>query len=183
MAQALSSPPAPEVAWHGEAVTVGDVSAALSAIRRKFAQGDVGEDEHPHARNCVMTLVAVATNGEDEARAQRASIAIAAHHPHVALLVGEELNVRTGRIDATIATHPLSPSATAHAQCEIVSLHVRGAAGEHLAALVDPLLLSGVPVYLWWLDPPPLGTRGLAGATRICDALVVDSARLDRPPQ
>jgi glucose-6-phosphate dehydrogenase assembly protein OpcA len=183
MAQALSSVPAPDVAWHGEAVTIGEVLGALSAIRRKFAQTEAGDDEHPHARNCVMTLVAVATNGADEARAQRASVAIAAHHPHMAVIVCEELGVRTGRIDATIATHPLSPSSTVHAQCEVVGLHVRGAAGEHLAALVDPLLLSGVPVNLWWLDTPPFGTKELLDAVRICDALVVDSARFDRPYQ
>jgi glucose-6-phosphate dehydrogenase assembly protein OpcA len=183
MAQTLSSVPAPDVAWHGEAVTIGDVLSALSGIRRKFAQTEAGDDEHPHARNCVMTLVAVATNGADEARAQRASVAIAAHHPHMAVIVCEELSVRSGRIDATIATHPLSPSSTVHARCEVVGLHVRGAAGEHLAALVDPLLLSGVPVNLWWLDTPPFGTKELLDAVRICDALVVDSARFDRPYQ
>ena len=183
MAQTVSAVPVADVAWHGEAVTIGDVLGALSGIRRKFAHAEAGEDEHPRARNCVMTLVAVATNNADEARAQRASIAIAAHHPHVAIVVCEELSVRTGRIDASIGTHPLSPSSTVHAQCEVVSLHVRGAAGEHLAALVDPLLLSGVPVYLWWLDTPPFGTRELLDAIRICDALVVDSARFDRPYQ
>ena len=183
MAQAMSSVTLPEVAWHGEAVTIGDVSAALSGIRRKFAQSDAEGEEHPHARNCVMTLVTVAVDSADEARAQRASVAIAAHHPHMAIVVAEELNVRTGRIDASIATHQLSPSSTVHAECEVVSLHVQGAAGEHLAALVDPLLLSGVPVYLWWLDTPPFGAKELLDAIRICDALVVDSARFDRPHQ
>jgi glucose-6-phosphate dehydrogenase assembly protein OpcA len=130
-----------------------------------------------------MTLVGVATNDADERRAQRASFAIAAHHPHVAILVCEEVNVRSGRIDAYITTHPVSPSSTVHAQCEVVSLHVGGAAGEHLATLVDPLLLSGVPAYLWWLDTPPFGTPELLDAIRICDALVVDSARFDRPYQ
>jgi glucose-6-phosphate dehydrogenase assembly protein OpcA len=183
MAQTLSSVPEPNLAWHGEAVTIEDVLRALSGIRRKFAQGDAGQDEHPRARNCVMTLVAVATNSADEVRAQSASIAIAAHHPHMAIIVCEETSVSTGRIDATIGTHPLSSVSTVHAQCEVVSLHVRGAAGEHLAALVDPMLLSGVPVYLWWVDTPPFGTRELLDAIRICDALVVDSARFDRPYQ
>jgi glucose-6-phosphate dehydrogenase assembly protein OpcA len=177
----MSAQITPQVAWHAEAVTIGDVLAALSGIRRKFAQADAGEDEHPRPRNCVMTLVAVATSDADELRAQRAIIAIAAHHPSLAIIVREEPKVRTGRIDASISTHPLSPSSASHAQCEVVSLHVPGAAGEHLAALVDPLLLSGIPTYLWWLDTPPFGTKELLDALRICDALVVDSARFDRP--
>lgn len=179
----MSARSTPEVAWRGEAVTIGDVLTALSGIRRKFAQFEAGDDEHPHPRNCVMTLVAVAASEADERRAQRASLAIAAQHPSLALVVCEEPNVRTGRIDASIITHALSASSANQAHCELVSLHVRGAAGEHLAALVDPLLLSGVPTYLWWLDTPPFGTKELLDALRICDALVVDSARFDRPYQ
>ena len=181
MAQAMSASETPEVAWHGEAVTVEDVLNALSGIRRKAAQAEAGDEEHPHPRNCVMTLVAIATSEADERRARRASLAIASQHPSLTIIVREEPNVRTGRIDASIATHALSTSSASNAQCEIVSLHVRGAAGEHLAALVDPLLISGVPTYMWWLDTPPFGTKEFADALRICDALVVDSARFDRP--
>lgn len=173
--------PTPEVAWHGEAVTIGDVLNALSGIRRKFALADAGDEEHPHARNFVMTLVAVATNAVDERRAQRACVAIAAHHPSLAIVVCQEPKVRSGRLDAAITTHLLNPSSPNPAHCELVSLHVPGAAGEHLAALVDPLLLGGVPTYLWWLDTPPFGTKELADALKICDALVVDSSHFDRP--
>jgi glucose-6-phosphate dehydrogenase assembly protein OpcA len=182
MAPPMSAkPPTPEVAWHGESVTIGDVLSALSGIRRKAAQTEAGDEAHPHPRNCVMTLVAVATSDADERRAQRAAVAISAQHPSLAIIVCEEPNVRTGRIDASIATHPLSASSQSKAQCDMVSLRVPGATGEHLAALVDPLLISGVPTYLWWLDTPPFGTKELVDALRICDALVVDSSRFDRP--
>jgi glucose-6-phosphate dehydrogenase assembly protein OpcA len=172
---------AAQVAWHHEGVTIGDVLAALSGIRRKFAQAEAGDEEHPHPRNVVMTLVAVATTDADERRAQRAGMAIAGQHPSLAIVVSEEPKVRTGRIDASITTHLLNPSSATPVQCEVVSLHVHGAAGNHLAELVDPLLLSGVPTYLWWLDTPPFGTKELVDALRICDSLIVDSARFDRP--
>ena len=42
----MSTVPEPNVAWHGEAVTIEDVLGALSGIRRKFAQIDAGDDEH-----------------------------------------------------------------------------------------------------------------------------------------
>jgi glucose-6-phosphate dehydrogenase assembly protein OpcA len=177
----VSAPTATELAWHEAAATIGDVVGALSGIRRKFAHEEAGDEEHPHPRNCVMTLVAVATTAADERRAQRASAEIAALHPSLAIIVCEEPTVRSGRIDASIVTHPTITSAAGPAPCEVVSLHVRGAAGEHLAALVDPLLSSGVPTYLWWLDTPPFGSKELVDALRISDALVVDSARFDRP--
>jgi len=176
----MKDAPTPEIAWRGEDVTIGEVLGALSDIRRKAAQVDAGDEEQPHPRNCVMTVVAVATTDADEGRAQRASMLIAAQHPSLAIIVREEPKARAGRIDASIATHDVKGSSDTP-QCEIVSLRVRGAAGEHLAALVDPLLMSGVPTYLWWLDTPPFGKTELVDALRICDALVVDSARFDRP--
>ena len=45
MAQTVSSVPVPEVAWHGEAVTIEDVLGALSGIRRKFAQAEAGDKQ------------------------------------------------------------------------------------------------------------------------------------------
>jgi glucose-6-phosphate dehydrogenase assembly protein OpcA len=181
VAPAVNATPTPAIAWHGESVTIGEVLSALSGIRRKTALSEAGNEQNPHPRNCVMTLVAVAASDADERRAQHAALAIAAQHPSLAIVVREEPNVRSGRIDASIATHALSPSSTSKAQCDIISLRVAGATGEHLAALVDPLLISGVPTYLWWLDTPPFGTKELVDALRICDAMVVDSARFDRP--
>jgi glucose-6-phosphate dehydrogenase assembly protein OpcA len=172
---------APEPAWHGEGVTIGDVLGALSGIRRKFAHAEAGDEEHPHPRNFVMTLVAVAMSDADERRAQRAGVAIAANHPALVIVVCEEPKVQSGHIDASISTHAVNESSENPSQCEVVSLHVEGAAGAHLAALVDPLLLSGVPTYLWWLDTPPFDSKELHDALSICDALVVDSARFDRP--
>lgn len=182
MAPAVGKEQTPEVVWHGEAVTIGDVLTALGSIRRKFAQAEAGDEEQPHPRNCVMTLVAVATSGADERRAQRACTAIASQHPSLAIIVCEEPNVEGGRIDASIATHSI-PTTTGPMPFELITLRVRGAAGEHLAGLVDPLLSSGVPTYLWWLDTPPFGEKELVDALRVCDALVVDSARFDRPYQ
>jgi glucose-6-phosphate dehydrogenase assembly protein OpcA len=177
----MIGPSTAEVAWRGDSVTIEEVLAALSGIRRKSAQAEAGDDEHPHPRNCVMTLVAVATSDADERRAARASMSIAAHHPSLSIVVCEEPKVRTGRIDASITTYALSPSSPSQSHCELVTLRVQGAAGEHLAALVDPLLLGDVPTYLWWLDTPPFGTKELSDALRICDALIVDSSRFDRP--
>ena len=163
-------------------VTIADVLTALNDIRSKVARAEAGDAEHPHSRNRVMTLVAVAANEDDEQRALAACTAIAAHHPSLAIIVRDQPNVRGARImDASIATGSHETSTGIHATFELVTLRVGHAAGEHLAALVDPLLLSGVPTYVWWLGTPPFGTRGLTDALKIADALVVDSAHFEQP--
>ncbi len=173
----------PGIDWHGEDVTMADVLQALNKVRRSFAQAEATEGDHPRPRNCVMTLVAVAPNSVEETRAILASTAIATHHPSLAIVVRDEPHVRAGRIDASVLAHPMDSQHNAPAQCELVVLRVQGAAGAHLAALVDPLLVSGVPTYVWWLGTPAFGHEELTGALRIADALVLDSAKFDRPYQ
>ena len=170
-------------------VTIADVLTALNDIRSKVARAEAGDAEHPHSRNRVMTLVAVAANEGDEQRALAACTAIAAHHPSLAIIVRDQPNVRGARImDASIATGSHETSTGIHATFELVTLRVGHAAGEHLAALVDPLLLSGVPTYVWWLGTPPFGTRGLTDALKIAEAVLKTGDRValtidtDAPP-
>ena len=181
MAPTLSNTDHLEADWEGKGVTIGQVLSELNGIRKKFAHAEAGDADQPHPRNQVMTLVAVAANEHEERRARRASMAIATHHPSLAIVVRDQPHLQRGHIDASITTHTHQPATAKKIQFELVTLHVSGAAGEHLAALVDPLLLSGVPTYLWWLGTPPFGTAELVDALRICDALVVDSAHFERP--
>ncbi len=173
--------PAGEAAWHGEDVSIGDVLQALHEIRDKFARDEVGDDEHLHPRNCVMTLIGVAATEADERLARRTCSLISAHHPAQAIVIREAAPRRGHHLDAWITTEVQRPQVSCAWECEIITLHVRGAVADHLGALVDPLLVSGVPTYLWWTGTPPFGKRELLDTLRICDGLVVDSAQFAEP--
>lgn len=173
--------PEPEVVWRGADVTIGEVLDALDAIRKKFASQEAADDELPHARNCVLTLIAVASDDQEERRAQRVCRMIGAQHPAQAIVIRDQAELRGGHIEASISTDVQRPQSACAVECELVTLRVRGGAGEHIDALIDPLLMSGVPTYLWWVGTPPFGTRELDGALSVVDALVVDSARFDAP--
>src|SRR5712692_9791538 len=145
MAPALSGQPLDALEWMGEGVTIAQVLDALTEFRRKFAQAQSADEDHPHPRNCVMTLIAVAATEAEEKLAQRICTAIAVHHPSLAIVVREEANVKSGRIDASITAPPpvqvteaSAASAAAPAHYELVTLQVRGPAATHLAGLVDP---------------------------------------------
>jgi glucose-6-phosphate dehydrogenase assembly protein OpcA len=173
--------PATGLEWHGENVTIGDVLNALNAIRKKFAAAEAADEDHPHPRSCVMTLVALVATDAEERRAQDAAKAIAVHHPSLAVVVRDNTELEAGEIAAWVTTDTHRPASAGAVQFELVTLHVHGAAGEHLAALIDPLLQSGVPTYLWWIGTPPFGEHELDDALKVCDALVIDSARFDAP--
>jgi len=176
-----TTPARTEPVWHGADVTMRDVLKALADIRDTFDHGEAGDQEHAHPRNCVMTLVGVAANEANERLAERTTLAIAALHPAQAIVIREEAPVRGHHLEAWISTDVQRPAMACAIECEVVTLHVRGAAADHLDALVDPLLVSGVPTYLWWTGTPPFRKRELLDVLRICDGLVVDSARFDEP--
>jgi len=183
MAPAVSTKIKPEAGaeWRGEGVSMNEVLEALSDIRRKFALAETQESELPHPRNCIMTLIAVASSDAEERRAQRAVRAIGNHHPAQVIVVRDQPELRGGKIDAQITTDIMRPQSACAMKCEMITLRVRGAVGDHLSGLIDPLLQSGVPNYLWWVGTPAFGKRELDETLKICDALLVDSARFDAP--
>jgi glucose-6-phosphate dehydrogenase assembly protein OpcA len=167
--------------WRGEGVSMNEVLQALSDIRKKFALAETQESELPHPRNCIMTLIAVASSDAEERRAQRAVRAIGNHHPAQVIVVRDQPELRGGKIDAQITTDIMRPQSACAMQCEVITLRVHGAAGDHLSGLIDPLLQSGVPNYLWWVGTPAFGKREFDATLKICDALIVDSARFGAP--
>ncbi len=171
----------PELVWHARDVTMHEVLDAIDRARKEFARQEAANAELPHPRSCVMTLVVVVSNDADEQLAEDTCHRIGEEHPAEAIIVRERHGIRTGKIEAWIRSDVQRPETSCARECEIVTLHVRGAAGEHLAALVDPLLVSGVPTYLWWTATPPFGRPELEDALRVCDALIVDSARFAQP--
>ena len=182
MAQAVSTvKPEENPTWHGEDVTIDDVLSALSQIRYKFAKAEAGEEEHLHPRNCVMTLVGIAPDDQTEKVASLATQAIGMEHPTQAIVIREVAPVRGRTLDAWISTDVRRPETACAVECEVITLHVHGRAADHLAGLLDPLLVSGVPTYLWWLGTPPFGKRELLEALRVCDGLVVDSCQFEEP--
>ena len=183
MAPAVSTMIKPEAGaeWRGDGVSMSEVLAALNDIRSKFALAEKQESELPHPRNCIMTLIAVASSDAEERRAQRAVRAIGNHHPAQVIVVRDQPVLRAGKIDATITTDIMRPQSACAMQCEVITLRVHGAAGDHLSGVIDPLLQSGVPNYLWWVGTPAFGKRALDDTLKICDALLVDSARFDAP--
>jgi glucose-6-phosphate dehydrogenase assembly protein OpcA len=174
--------PESDVVWHGVDVSVAEVVRALSEIRRQFALKELGPSEHPYPRSSVMTLIAVAANDEEERHAERACRLIGTQHPAQMIVIREHTaDIKGVQIEAWISTEVVRPQSARPFMNEIVTLHVRGILGEHLAALVDPMLVSGVPTNLWWIGTPPFEKHEFADALRICDALVVDSAHFANP--
>jgi len=167
--------------WQAEGTTMADIVAQLSRMSAKLAHRDAGDDEHPHPRNCVMNMVAL-VDGDQVARKVGSIMAdLAAHHPSRSIILYQHSPDLEQKIDAGIRCDAHTLVDGAPVQHEQVTLHVQGAALEHIRSLVEPLLTPDVRTHLWWTGTPPLSDPAMHQALDLCDTLVVDSAAFERP--
>lgn len=168
--------------WEGSGVTLTDVLGQLTRLHSELGRraGTEG-DGHPHPRNCVMNLVAVVPDPAAARRVQEAGSALSELHPLRVLALEVEPAHHAERLDAWIAVEAHEVAGGRPIQAEVIRLHVKGSAAEHVAPLLEPLLVPDVPTFLWWLGTPPLGARWFEALLHAVDVLVVDSASFERP--
>ena len=147
---------------------VSDVEAQLAQLREK----ESGEDG-PVMRTSTMThLVWAPLRWLPQARSTLAGL----HDQHPArtiLLVPEPRRARG--ITATASLHAVQVDG-AQAYAEVIEIRLCGAAVEHPASIVLPLLISDLPVFCRWRGVPEWDAPQLTELTSVADRLVVNSS-------
>jgi glucose-6-phosphate dehydrogenase assembly protein OpcA len=162
-------------AWEARDITVDDVERHLQRVLRELAVPSQHDGSlYPPPRASVLNLVVhVDEEGEVE-RASEAMASLAIRHPSRTLLLETAADAPDDGLDAAIRTRCAhDPDGQSHLCFEEIRLLARGATALHLTSVVEPLLMSNLPAYLWWLGRPPGSHDPLLG---LCDRLIVDSA-------
>lgn len=153
----------------------------VSAIDHELGQlWNAAREDTPHGqplvRACVLNLIVYVTSDERAEHVGQVIAQVAGRHPHRAIVVVAQPG-GDSRLDASIAAHCLvSPEGGRRVCAEQVTLHASGRALEELHGSVLPLLVSDLPVYLWWQDLPDAYSHLLHELLEASDRLVVDSA-------
>ncbi|MDQ4097622.1 MAG: glucose-6-phosphate dehydrogenase assembly protein OpcA [Actinomycetota bacterium] len=152
--------------WEAEDVTVGQVEAALSDLRRHERRAAV--------RASVVTLVAVVADDSAADAALEIVYDLGSRHPSrtIVLVLEEEEDPEKGtRLDATASVNAVDRSG--RTVCfEDVVLRVRGRARHHLDSVVEPFTLPDLPVVVWLPAQLPAPGDPLLS---VADRIVVDS--------
>jgi hypothetical protein len=156
--------------WQGEDVTVSEVERALPRLRDEASE----PGEAPNLRTSVMTHMAWVPHGWIEA-ARKTLEGMAERHPSRTLLLiphADEID----RIDASayLQTFRL-PELNRSVSTEVVELHLHGKTASAPASVVEPLLISDLPVFLRWRGMPVWGSTELEQLVKVADRLIVDS--------
>jgi hypothetical protein len=173
----LTAPAAVEN-WQGDDVRLADVESALAKLRAASAP----PGSPPDLRTSVMTHLAWVPPGwEEQARAALAGMA--EEHPSRALLLFPDPDSGEDRIDAEVSLerYPI-PGAGRNICSEVIELRLLGARAKAPASIVEPLLISDLPVFLRWRGDPPWEAQELEQLVRIADRVIVDSTEWDELP-
>lgn len=170
--------PAVAERWSAEGVRLADVGAALAGLRSALA----GESGGPSLRTSVMTHLAWVPEEWLE-RARAALAGMAERHPSRSILLIPDAVAGVDRIDAevTVECYPV-PGVDRNVCTEVVELHLRGGRAHAPASIVEPLLVSDLPVFLRWRGEPPWDAPELDQLVELADRLIVDSTEWDDLP-
>ncbi|HEY7064836.1 MAG TPA: glucose-6-phosphate dehydrogenase assembly protein OpcA [Chloroflexota bacterium] len=167
---------APDAAvWEAQNTTVVDVERQLARILRELSGSRRnGDDPYLVPRASVLNLVVHADEAGEVERASEAMGSLAIRHPSRTLLLVTAPDAAEDGLDAAIHTQRAPvPGGQSSLYVEEVRLRARGSTALHLASVVEPLLMSNLPTYLWWLGRPPRSHEPLLF---LADRLIIDSA-------
>jgi glucose-6-phosphate dehydrogenase assembly protein OpcA len=133
-------------------------------------------------RTSVMTHIAwVPAEWTEQARA--ALEGMAERHPSRTILLFPERHADDNRIDARAEVERWEvPDTDRGLVTEVVELTLRGSRTEAPASIVEPLLISDLPVFLRWRGEPPWGAQELEQLVGVTDRMIVDSTEWDDLP-
>ena len=165
-----------ELSWFGEDVCLADVNTALARLRAQAAA------EAASMRTSVMTHIAWVP-GAWIGPARAALEGMAERHPSRTIVLFPEPDATDNRIDARAEVERWEvPDTDRGLVTEVVELTLRGARTKAPASIVEPLLISDLPVFLRWRGEPPWGAPELEQLVEVTDRLIVDSTEWDDVP-
>jgi glucose-6-phosphate dehydrogenase assembly protein OpcA len=159
--------------WQEDGVRLADVDTALARLRAETAR------DAPSMRTSVMTHIAwVPEPWVEQARAALAGMAEL--HPSRTILLFPDADASESRIDAAATVERYEvPGTERGVVTEVVELTLRGLRAKAPASIVEPLLITDLPVFLRWRGQPPWGADELAQLVGLTDRLIVDSTEWD----
>lgn len=160
----------------------GGIDSAFLTLLRKADQEMGGL---PAARARVLNLVLCVPNSEKSRllkRAHRAIEGIVQAHPSRTIIVQVEPDNGPDGVEATPSLRGEHIGTAAHEiMFEQVEVLAKGEAAEHVAEAVFPLLVSDLPVIVWWLGEPDVDSLGFRRLANLADRIIVDSNDFKNP--
>ncbi len=155
---------------------VGEIEHELARLREKESR-----DDAPVLRASTMTHLVWAPP-RWLPRAQATLAGLQESHPARTIFLVPEPGRAKG-ITFHVSLHAVQVDGSREAFAEVIEIHLGGAAVEHPASMVLPLLISDLPVFCRWRGEPDWGSTQLEQLVEITDRFVVNSSEWPGVPR
>lgn len=158
------------------------IEKELSDMWKSVAEEEKRQGKPGVMRASSVNLMAVV----DEARLLEGVKGLVAdvmcHHPIRGIIMIIEPDAPTAPLEAQTAIQCSLPSSEERQICcEQITMHARGKTVDGLSSAAASLLMTDLPVFLWWPGTPDYGTPFFESLLDLSDHLVVDSATFHEP--
>src|SRR5215210_5424274 len=149
---------------------------SVEQIERELGQLRMNEDGTLGLRASVLNLIVV--TDEDSAEEVTRSVShIAGRYPSRAIvLISDPEEAQTNLDFGLSAFCSVRGGGGAQVCAEQITIHAEGPSAEHLESLAGPLLVSDLPVFLWYPGPFSTSSPEFAGMADLADRIILDSA-------
>jgi glucose-6-phosphate dehydrogenase assembly protein OpcA len=155
-------------------INVDAIERQLTALWQQASQ----DEEHGGVTRASMLNLLVRVPGRAEAAKINEMLTdITAARPCRAILIVADAEAPEEALTADVTSRCTIPSASSkQVCCEQVTITAGGAQAAEVPSAVAPLLLSDLPVYLWWHAVPRLADPLFRHLVDLSDRVVIDSA-------
>jgi glucose-6-phosphate dehydrogenase assembly protein OpcA len=127
-------------------------------------------------RLSVLNLVIYAWDTETSARARNVAERLSSMHPCRAIMFSSVDQIdRHDIIPEVYATCQRDEEGSQAPCIELINIPVLSDTMGHIRSLIEPAVLPGLPVFVWWPGSPPLDDPGVRAVAEVSDRFVVDS--------
>jgi glucose-6-phosphate dehydrogenase assembly protein OpcA len=153
----------------------GGGSMSVEQIERELGQLRMNDDGTLGLRASVLNLIVV--TDEDSAESVTRSVSnIADRYPSRAIVLISDPEGETNLDFRLSAFCSVRGGGGAQVCAEQLTIHAEGPPAEHLESLAGPLLISDLPVFLWYPGPFSPSSPEFAGMASLADRIIIDSA-------
>ncbi|HSL00090.1 MAG TPA: glucose-6-phosphate dehydrogenase assembly protein OpcA [Rubrobacteraceae bacterium] len=156
----------------------GDGRMSVEQIEHALGRLRMNEDGTLGLRASVLNLIVV-TDEESAGDVTRSVSNIAGRYPSRAILL---ISDPEGEPDVNVqlsAFCSVRGGVGGHVCAEQITIHAEGGPAGHLESLAGPLLVSDLPVFLWYPGPFSPDSPEFAGMATLADRIILDSAAAD----
>jgi hypothetical protein len=160
---------------------VASTLTSVSEIERKLASLRLDEDRAARLRTSVLTHIAWVPEEWVEA-AEDVLAGLAERHPSRTIVLFPQSG--KGGLEGEVSVESFGAGENRSVCTDTIRIHLHGTSAEHPGSVVEPLLITDLPVFLRWRGVPAFGDSAFEELVDVVDRLIVDSTEwpdLPRP--